>query len=58
MGLLPALIYYKKDNATREDDLTTKDSPPPSRFSGGTRLINKTITGKEIEDIQQLFNNP
>jgi hypothetical protein len=45
-----------EDNATNEDGLTTKDTPPPSSFSSGVELMSETTTGKEDEVSQQLFN--
>jgi hypothetical protein len=32
------------------------DTPPPTYFSSRVELMGENITGKEKEDIQQLFN--
>jgi hypothetical protein len=45
-----------EDNATNEDGLTTKDTPPPTSFSSCVDLTAETTTGKEDEVSQQLFN--
>jgi thioester reductase-like protein len=44
------------ENTTKEDGLTTKDTPPPTSFSSGVKLTAETTTGNELEFSQQLFN--
>jgi hypothetical protein len=46
----------KKNNATKDDGLTTKDSPPLTMISSRVKLISESTTGKELEDSQQQFN--
>jgi KaiC/GvpD/RAD55 family RecA-like ATPase len=52
------LPYHTTDesNTTEEADSIILDTPPPSQFSSRVKLIPENTTGKEKEDIQQLFN--
>jgi hypothetical protein len=44
------------NNATEKDDLTTKDTPPPSSLSSGVELTAETTAGNGEEVSQQLVN--
>jgi hypothetical protein len=44
------------DNTTKEESSISWDSPPPSSFSSGVKLVAESIARKEIEVIQQQFN--
>jgi hypothetical protein len=47
-----------EENTTKEDGLTTKDTPPPTYFSSRVELMAETITEKELELSQQLGQHP
>jgi AAA domain len=43
-------------NTTKENSLTTKNSPPPTLFPSRVKLVDESITGKELKFSQQQFN--
>jgi hypothetical protein len=45
-----------ENHATQKVDSTSLDTPPPTFLSRNVELVGESITGKEIEVSQQLFN--
>jgi hypothetical protein len=43
-------------NTTDKIDSTSLDTPPPTLFSSGVKLVTKSFAGKELDDSQHLFN--